>query len=70
MVGLSITGVVFLSGMDLDNIDGVYPAPYNGKPAGNARSNFDECLAHSTPTPSNLYHYHVMPPCLADPLLF
>jgi hypothetical protein len=71
-IGTSLTGVAFLSGMDANNVDPAYPVAYGGltlDQIGRPRSNFDECLGHSTPLPSNVYHYHLLPPCVANPLL-
>lgn len=66
MISVAVTGTMFLTGMDLNNEDPLYP-PGNNALEVYLKNSFDMCLTHSTPI--NRHHYHFMSPCLADALL-
>lgn len=68
-IGVALDGVVLLNGDSKDGIDPFYPAVY-GRVTNitGELDGVDECLGH--PTPGSLYHYHFMPPCVANPNLY
>jgi len=68
-VGVALNGVVYFTAATNKNIDPFYPAVYNGvTDIEAAKETTDECIGH--PGPQLLYHYHFMPPCVANSTLY
>lgn len=66
LVGVSLSGASLLNAIDLDGVDPFFPAVYGSVTnISNEKEGYDECLGH--PNPQYLYHYHFMPPCVANP---
>jgi len=53
---IALSGVPILNGLSADSVDAVE----------NEYETMDICLSHSTPSPSNLLHYHSWSPCILN----
>jgi hypothetical protein len=63
---MSLVGVNYFTAENNDNVDPFYPAIYERATNISAEKEvYDQCLGH--PSPQDLYHFHFMPPCLANP---
>jgi hypothetical protein len=63
---MSLSGVSFFTAENSDNVDPFFPALY-GRATNitEEKEVFDQCMGH--PSPQGLYHFHFMPPCVANP---
>ncbi len=61
---VAINGVSILSSASGEGVDPFYPADWSG--ANSVRTeDVDACHAHPMPM-GNVYHYHILPPCLVN----
>lgn len=63
IVGWALNGLPIFYGMSADRVDPYYPKAWSGSSKTTAEI-VDACIGH--PQGDNLYHYHMLPPCLVN----